>query len=155
MESGAGDGSRTRDIEPEGFGLESLSVYAQWHPSWRPEHFVSSYRVASQAQNARGDRPARDPYSQQRPEAIRLVRAIQRQTAVSDKSRSWATAPTDLPPVRQSPSASALYASGNDRLGRFCCDMTTMINIPSRPLDRYRMSVKPGEDRQLHAPGQG
>ena len=27
--TGAGDGSRTRDIEPDGFDLEGLSVYAQ------------------------------------------------------------------------------------------------------------------------------
>jgi hypothetical protein len=29
----------------KGFGLEGPSVYAKWHPWWRGEHFVSSYRV--------------------------------------------------------------------------------------------------------------
>jgi hypothetical protein len=40
MGFGAGEGCRTRDIEPAGFGLEGRSGYAVWHPSWTREHFV-------------------------------------------------------------------------------------------------------------------
>ncbi len=41
---------RETGLEPatlslEGFGLEGRSVYALWHPSWRGERSVSSYRV--------------------------------------------------------------------------------------------------------------
>ena len=41
---------RETGLEPatlslEGFGLEGRGVHALWHPSWRGEHFVSSYRV--------------------------------------------------------------------------------------------------------------
>jgi hypothetical protein len=36
---------RETGLEPAMFSLEGLSVYALWHPSWNPEHFVSSYRV--------------------------------------------------------------------------------------------------------------
>jgi hypothetical protein len=36
---------RETGLEPATFSLEGLGVYAQWHPSWSGEHFVSSYRV--------------------------------------------------------------------------------------------------------------
>jgi hypothetical protein len=36
---------RETGLEPATFSLEGLSGYAPWHPSWTPEHFVSSYRV--------------------------------------------------------------------------------------------------------------
>jgi hypothetical protein len=36
---------RETGLEPATFSLEGLSGYALWHPSWEPEHFVSSYRV--------------------------------------------------------------------------------------------------------------
>ncbi len=36
---------RETGLEPATFSLEGLSGYAQWHPSWEAEHFVSSYRV--------------------------------------------------------------------------------------------------------------
>jgi hypothetical protein len=32
-------------LEPATFSLEGRSGYALWHPSWRAEHIVSSYRV--------------------------------------------------------------------------------------------------------------
>jgi hypothetical protein len=36
---------RETGLEPATFSLEGRSGYALWHPSWRGEHFVSSYRV--------------------------------------------------------------------------------------------------------------
>ena len=36
---------RETGLEPATFSLEGLGVYAQWHPSSRREHIVSSYRV--------------------------------------------------------------------------------------------------------------
>jgi hypothetical protein len=40
-----GDVERETGLEPATFSLEGLSDYAQWHPSWEAEHFVSSYRL--------------------------------------------------------------------------------------------------------------
>ncbi len=39
------DLERETGLEPATFSLEGLSDYAQSHPSWEAEHFMSSYRV--------------------------------------------------------------------------------------------------------------
>jgi hypothetical protein len=36
---------RETGLEPATFSLEGRGGLAQWHPSWKAEHFVSSYRV--------------------------------------------------------------------------------------------------------------